>query len=186
MRKNRTNFIPSSLILACLLLSLASCSEQTDPTWHTIEFNYGKPGAPVSLRYQVADELQPDEPFEVDILINSNTSAGSIEVKLNADQGLELASNNRFSFNLAEHDKRLLAVLVATTEGVIYLNVNAYEKDVSGNPLQARSFAIPITVGAGSTPTNQKPTASTDQPASDLKLIQAGEETIIELPAESK
>ena len=106
------------LILVLLLSGIAACSVSNQkmvnhsPTAgvdgvdgehivNTIDVTgYGKPGAPVRLRYQLNKSIELGMETEITLDLTSDTSEGSMSVQLASNEGLSIQSSAMASFTL--------------------------------------------------------------------------------------
>jgi hypothetical protein len=74
-------------------------------------------------------------------------------------------------------------ILLAQSEQKTFLNIIASEFDEQGNPMLGRSFSIPINIGDSS---SKQPKRSSKKLPGGQRILEDGEETIIEMPAEQR
>ena len=148
-------------------------AQSTEVVEGIIDASGGKPGAPVTLRYEVPKTITSNTEISIKLEFTSRTLEGSLKIDLNTPNEILLQGTVEHSFELAENASYSLEVPVFTSnDGLYYLNVLASESNIEG-PLMARAFAVPVQVGAK---TEQKPHAN-------LITDSAGEATI-EMSAE--
>jgi len=114
---------------------------------NTVKIDYGKPGAPISLTYQVPKSALSGTIISVQLELISATQTGSLQVILNTDTAMSLNGSTQYSFALDGQVKSIPVELYLAEDGLHYLNVITQELDDSSAVLLGRSFAVPIQVG---------------------------------------
>ena len=132
----------------------------------------GKVGAAVDLKYDVLVKPDVGQPFEVELALLPRLAADALEVEVTGIPGLTVVSGGASRFEGVSAGERYLAkVLVqADAPGIYYVNVVA--KTITEVLTEARTFSVPLVVGA-------LPAAQKVEPAKD-----ASGEAIRSLPAE--
>lgn len=107
----------------------------------------GKPGAPVTIDFEVPRDIIVGNLIDVNLTFRSTTPAGRLTVNLNTSDGLTLLSEARQYFDLAASTMTAVVRLQTERDGLYYLHVIVAETDANENPLLGRSFAVPIQIG---------------------------------------
>lgn len=112
-----------------------------------IDIRNGKPGAPVALEYRLPATIAPGGTVDVSLNFRTSTPKGTLEVRLNGGNNLEVAGPESASFPLGSSNTYPLNTRIATQgAGVFYLNVLATETLPNGNR-SVRAMAVPVQVG---------------------------------------
>ncbi len=132
----------------------------------------GKVGAAVDLKYDVLAKPDVGQPFEVELALLPRLAADALEVEVTGIPGLTVVSGGVTRFEGVMAGQRYVAkVLVqADAPGIYYANVVA--KTITQVLTEARTFSVPLVVGA-------MPAAQKIEPTKD-----ASGEAIQSLPAE--
>ena len=131
----------------------------------------GKTTAPVDLKYDVLAKPDVGQPFEIELAFSPRLPADALEVEVTGIPGLTVVSGGATRFErVSAGDRHVAKVLVqADAPGIYYANVVA--KMVTQVQTEARTFSVPVVVGA-------VPAAQKTEPAKD-----ASGEAIKSLPA---
>ena len=181
-------FQPTTYLIFLLGLATACADSQqgqsNNAPRHTEVFklDYVKPGAPISLSYDLPMDVPLNQPFSINLLLDSTTPAGNLTVSVSTEGSLELIDQAQFEFDLSSPDKSMALMLLLREPGAGFLNLAFMETDPSGTALQGRSISIPI---------HQKEKAAerTQRPNNKIIISNTNEgktEKIIEMPAERR
>ena len=131
----------------------------------------GKVAAPVDLKYDVLAKPDVGQPFEIELALLPRLAADALEVEVTGIPGLTVVSGGASRFEGITAGERYVAkVLVqADAQGIYYANVVA--KMITQVQTEARTFSVPVVVGA-------VPAAQKTQPQQD-----ASGEAIQSMPA---
>lgn len=131
----------------------------------------GKTTAPVDLKYDVLAKPDVGQPFEVELAFSPRLPADALEVEVTGIPGLTVVSGGATRFETVTAGERYVAkaLVQADAPGIYYANVVA--KMVTQVQTEARTFSVPVVVGA-------VPAAQKTEPAKD-----ASGEAIQSLPA---
>jgi hypothetical protein len=131
----------------------------------------GKTTAPVDLKYDVLAKPDVGQPFEIELAFSPRLAADALEVEVTGIPGLTVVSGGATRFEgVLAGGRHVAKVLVqADAPGIYYANVVA--KMVTQVQTEARTFSVPVVVGA-------VPAAQKTEPAKD-----ASGEAIKSLPA---
>jgi len=132
----------------------------------------GKVGAPVDLKYDVLAKPDVGQPFEIELALSPRLAADVLEVEVTGIPGLTVVSGGATRFEGVTAGERYVAkaLVQADAPGIYYANVVA--KMVTQVQTEARTFSVPVVVGA-------VPAAQKAEPEKD-----ATGEAIQSLPAE--
>ncbi len=109
---------------------------------------YAKPHAGIELRYPAPTVMQVGDSQSLDLDFRLHTLADSLVVSVETEAGLQLDSATRFEF-ISVREAAIIMQFSALEEGRFHITVNAVMN--SDGQSQARSFAIPVTVGEPAT-----------------------------------
>ena len=128
----------------------------------------------MSLTYSMPSKVFLNNAIGVTLVFNASSSDGSLDVSLNADEGLKLLNQGQGaqSFDLNGQAISFTVSVLAERNGLYYLNINLYQNS-DGGKRQSRSFAVPVQVGLAKAKSKV-----------NGKLVDDGEEKIIEMIAE--
>lgn len=131
----------------------------------------GKVGAAVDLKYDVLAKPDVGQPFEVELVLLPRLAADALEIEVTGIPGLTVVSGGATRFEGVVAGERYAAkVLVqADAAGIYYANVVA--KMITQVQTEARTFSVPVVVGA-------VPAAEKAEPSRD-----ASGEAVQSLPA---
>lgn len=135
----------------------------------------GKPGAAVEIRYDFASKPAVGTPTQLQIVFVPHAGVDSMDVAINATDGVTLSGPLSASFTEVEPSKpyqHSVAVL-PDHNGVFYLSVVVTTQ--IGNSNLSRTFAIPFAVG--NVPAQQKPAPQTDASGQPVQPAKAQETT---------
>jgi hypothetical protein len=133
----------------------------------------GKPGAPVTIRYEFSSKPTAGTPTELDVAFVPGAGVDSLEAKLTGMDGITLAGPVTASFNAVEAGKAYrhkLSVLPDHT-GVFYITVSV-KTHIAGSSL-GRTFSIPFVVGQVTK--QQKPEPARDAAGEAIEPMKAVE-----------
>ncbi len=140
-----------------------------------------KPTAPISISFSAPERIKIDENAVVVVNIKTLSSASGLKIKITADAGLEMKTGMHGVYEVeyagAPKDRTFTetVVVVARSEGILYLNV--FATGTFGNRQMGHVASIPLRVGSNPLKLMKK----SGQPSTDEK----GQNIII-LPAEEK
>ena len=131
----------------------------------------GKTTAPVDLKYDVLAKPDVGQPFEIELAFSPRLPADALEIEVTGIPGLTVVSGGATRFEGVAGGERYVvkALVQADAPGIYYANVVA--KMVTQVQTEARTFSVPVAVGA-------VPAAQKTEPAKD-----ASGEAIKSLPA---
>jgi hypothetical protein len=107
----------------------------------------GKPGAAVSIRYDLETKPQVGVPLPVKVMFVPTAGADALEATFSGMDGITLSGNLNAAFQAVKSGSLYPHELTVTPErtGVFYVTVNASTR--FGGASMARTFAIPFVVG---------------------------------------
>ncbi len=118
----------------------------------------GKPGAPISLKFEIPKRPAVGEPLSIDVLVTPEAAGiTGLQVIFQSNDGLQVRSGGELtSSTLLEAGQPIMHTVVVTPlrEGIFYLSVVAVAE---GSESQARTFAIPLVVGDAAALQPRKP-----------------------------
>lgn len=135
----------------------------------------GKPGAAVAIHYDFSSKPVVGAPTQLRIVFVPHAGVDSMEVVLNAMDGITLSGSPSVSFTDVEPSKpyeHTVSVL-PDRNGVFYMSVVVTTQ--IGNSSLSRTFAIPFAVG--NVPAQQKPAPQTDASGQPVQPAKAQETT---------
>lgn len=163
-----------NILAAVVLTGCDSGTNDMGVTSGTISSSDGKPGAPVSLSYELPAAPALGTAVDVSVTVIIDSPVDKVEISVTDSEGLQLVGTPQLSLGVQKAGARhAMTVSVIPLEGGLRF-VNVFAKTQKGVHESRRSFAIPV--AGGGDKTLQK-TAGTPQVMPD------GEE-IISLPAE--
>lgn len=135
----------------------------------------GKPGAAVEIRYDFASKPAVGTPTQLQIVFVPHAGVDSMEVAINATDGVTLSGPLSASFTEVEPSKpyQHSVSVLPDHNGVFYLSVVVTTQ--IGNSNLSRTFAIPFAVG--NVPAQQKPAPQTDASGQPVQPAKAQETT---------
>ena len=136
----------------------------------------GKPGAPVDLRFELAERPAVGVPLTISIELTPRAAIGRLQATVQGSEGIQLSGD--VELETADQPTPDVAVVrkftvTPTREGVFYISVIAYASEAGSS--SSRSFAIPIVVGDGGA------AAMAQKPAT---VIDSANERIERMPAQ--
>ena len=137
----------------------------------------GKPGAPISFRYQVQGTPLVGQPVAINVFVSSSTHDGAISVHYRVNDASSMmfpeSQALRTEFNAAPGDepRSQQITVIPQKEGRLYLNVSAEIQTPNG--VMMKTQAIPIQVGAAPREL---------EPGGELKETEDGD-TVVSLPS---
>lgn len=133
----------------------------------------GKPGAAVEIRYDFASKPAVGTPTQLQIVFVPHAGVDSMEVAINATDGVTLAGPLSASFTEVEPSKpyQHSVSVLPDHNGVFYVSVVVTTQ--IGNSNLSRTFAIPFAVG--NVPAQQKPAPQTDASGQPVQPAKAQE-----------
>ncbi len=166
------------MLVACGTVDPASISLEEKSSRlvsKTIHPTGQKPGAPVTLKYQLPEQISPGEEVPIELEFTTSTDQGVLDITLKPGDGLLLQSAPNTRFTLEEDGRYHLDVsVVAPADGIYPLGILAAETDFSQQYRMARTFAVSLKVGTG---------AVSSKPNPSLVRRPSGE-WVVEMPAE--
>jgi hypothetical protein len=138
----------------------------------------GKPGAPVQMRFDIANRPKLGEAFEVAVEVSADApNVGNLQVVFQATDGLEIRGGSEIAAAAPAAGQALAHKIVVQPlrEGIFYISAVA-TADVNG-VVEARSFAIPVIVGNAAPASANKPsgTLGTDAKGEKISSLAASE-----------
>jgi len=132
----------------------------------------GKTTAPVDLKYDVLAKPDVGQPVEIELAFSPRLAADVLEVEVTGIPGLTVVNGGATRFEGVMPGERYVAkaLVQADAPGIYYANVVA--RMITQVQTEARTFSVPVAVGA-------VPAAQKTEPAAD-----ASGEAIQSLPAE--
>lgn len=135
----------------------------------------GKTSAPVDLKYDVLAKPDVGQPFEVELAFAPRLPAAALEVEVTGIPGLTVVSGGATRFENVTAGERYVAkaLVQADAPGIFYANVVA--KMVTQVQTEARTFSVPVVVGA--VPAAQKAEPAKDasgEPIQSLPAVESG------------
>ena len=133
----------------------------------------GKLGAPVDLKYDVLAKPDVGQPFEVELQLLPRLAADALEVEVTGIPGLTVVSGGASRFEGVTAGERYVAkaLVQADAPGIYYANVIA--KMITQVQTEARTFSVPVVVGA--VPAAQKTEPATDASGEAVQSMPAVE-----------
>ena len=137
----------------------------------------GKPGAPISFRYQVQGTPIVGQPVAVNVFVSSTIHDGVISVHYRVNDASSMmfpesqALRTQFSAAPGDEPRSQQITVIPQKEGRLYLNVSAEIQTPNG--VMMKTQAIPIQVGAAPRELES---------AGELKETEDGE-TVVSLPS---
>jgi hypothetical protein len=107
-----------------------------------------KLGAPVDLKYDVLAKPDVGQPFEIELALLPRLAADALEVEVTGIPGLTVVSGGATRFEGVTAGERYVAKALVQAEapGIYYANVIA--KMITQVQTEARTFSVPVVVGA--------------------------------------
>jgi hypothetical protein len=141
----------------------------------------GKVAAPVDLKYDVLAKPDVGQPFEIELALLPRLAADALEVEVTGIPGLTVVSGGASRFEGVTAGERYVAkVLVqADAQGIYYANIVA--KMITPAQTEARTFSVPVVVGA--VPAAQKTQPQKDASGEAIQSMPAVESGGAEQPA---
>ena len=136
----------------------------------------GKVGAPVDLKYDVLAKPDVGHPFEVELVFLPRLAADAMEIEVTGIPGLTVVSGGatRFEGVLAGERYVAKALVQADAPGIYYANVIA--KTITQVQTEARTFSVPVVVGAVPAAQKVQPTKDVSGEAiQSLPAVESGE-----------
>ena len=137
----------------------------------------GKPGAPISFRYEVRGTPVVGQPVAINLFVSSSAYDGPISVQYRVNDASSMmfpesqAQRTEFSAAPGDDPRAQQITVIPQKEGRLYLNVSAEIQTPNG--VMMKTQAIPIQVGA----------APRDlESAGELKETEDGD-TVVSLPS---
>jgi hypothetical protein len=133
----------------------------------------GKTSAAVDLKYDVLSKPDPGQQFEVELVFLPRAAADSLEIEITSIPGITVVSGGTARFENVTAGERYPAPVVARADGpgLFYLGVAA--RMVSKVQTEARTFSVPVVVGAVSAP--EKPAPAADASGEAVESMPAAE-----------
>jgi len=133
----------------------------------------GKTAAGVDLKYDVLAKPDPDQDFEIELVFLPRVAADALEVEVTGIPGVAIVSGGTARFENVAAGERYPAPVVARAEGpgLYYLGVSA--RMVSKVQTEARTFSVPVVVGAVAAA--EKPAPATDAEGQAVESLPATE-----------
>jgi hypothetical protein len=141
----------------------------------------GKTAAAVDLKYDVLAKPDVGQPFEIELVLLPRLAADALEVEVTGVPGLTIVSGGTLKFDAVtaggRHAEKVL--VRADAPGLYYVNVIA--RLVSKVQTDARTFSVPVVVGA--VPAAEKPEPAKDASGEPVQSMPAAESTTPAEPA---
>ncbi len=141
----------------------------------------GKPGAPISMKFELLKRPKVGEPLEVAIEVTPEAAGiSALQVVFQGGEGLQLRSGGELSATAtpampAGTPIQHTVVVTPVREGIFYLSAVAVAE---GAGSQARTFAIPVVVGDSALLESSKaavaPPAASGERVSSLPAAESG------------
>lgn len=133
----------------------------------------GKTSAAVDLKFDVLSKPEPGQEFQVELVFLPRAAADLLEVEVTAIPGVAIVSGATARFENVTAGERYPAPVVARAEGpgLYYLGVSA--RMVSKVQSEARTFSVPVVVGAVAAA--EKPAPATDAEGQAVESMPAAE-----------
>ncbi len=133
----------------------------------------GKTSAAVDLKYDVLSKPDPGEEFQIELVFLPRAAADSLEVEFTPIPGITLVSGGTARFENVTAGERYPALVVARADGpgLYYFGVAA--RMVSKVQTEARTFSVPVVVGAVAAA--EKPTPAVDASGEAVESMPAVE-----------
>ena len=137
----------------------------------------GKTAAGVDLKYDLLAKPDPGQDFEIELVFLPRVAADALEVEVTGIPGVAIVSGGTARFESVTAGERYPAPVVARADapGLYYLGVSA--RMVSKVQTEARTFSVPVVVGAVAAA--EKPSPATDaegQAIESLPAVESGRE----------
>jgi hypothetical protein len=164
------------------LAEMARADSDPGASRQILSINHGKPGAPISVEYQMPTILEVGQPFELTLRIDSSTDTGRLDLELSDEGEMKLLGPNRFQFDLSTQPHTVeVRVLLNTREGG-YLNMSFMEYDEEGKRTAGRSLSLPLSANEAQMKTVDEETRK-EAIVRPEQLLRDEREKIIEIPA---
>lgn len=141
----------------------------------------GKPGAPISMKFELLKRPKVGEPLEVAVEVTPEAAGiSALQVVFQGGEGLQLRSGGELSATAtpampAGTPIQHTVVVTPVREGIFYLSAVAVAE---GAGSQARTFAIPVVVGDSAVLESSKaavaPPAASGERVSSLPAAESG------------
>jgi hypothetical protein len=133
----------------------------------------GKTSAAVDLKFDVLSKPEPGQEFQVELVFLPRAAADQLDVEVTAIPGVAIVSGATARFENVTAGERYPAPVVARAEGpgLYYLGVSA--RMVSKVQSEARTFSVPVVVGAVAAA--EKPAPATDAAGQAVESLPAAE-----------
>lgn len=133
----------------------------------------GKTSAPVDLKFDVLSKPDPGQEFQIELVFLPRAPADSLEVEITSIPGITLVSGGTARFENVTAGERYPAPVVARADGagLFYFGVSA--RMVSKVQSEARTFSVPVVVGAVAAA--EKPTPAVDASGEAVESMPATE-----------
>ncbi|MBL4855259.1 MAG: hypothetical protein JKY25_13610 [Robiginitomaculum sp.] len=145
----------SAIVSGLALTAISACSSQGAVEQQTVakdqpilvETATIKQGADVSFSHNYDGNTDPGFVENFQIFIQEGYDAGTLDISMNASEGLTLTANSQTSFSMSGDAVRTLNISVsAQTPNKYYVNLQARANDGSGQ-VMLRSYGVAIYVG---------------------------------------
>lgn len=135
----------------------------------------GKTSAGVDLKYDVAAKPDPGQDFQIELVFLPRVAADALEVEVTPIPGITLVSGATARFESVVAGERYLAPVVARADGpgLYYLGVSA--RMATQVQSEARTFSVPVVVGAGAAAQKPEPTPAQDASGQAIESLPAEE-----------
>jgi len=140
----------------------------------------GKTSAGVDLKYEVTAKPDPGQDFQIELVFLPRVAADALEVEVTPIPGISIVSGATARFENVVAGERYPAPVVARADGqgLYYLGVSA--RMATQVQTEARTFSVPVVVGAGAPAQKPDPTPAQDatgQAIESLPAEESGRET---------
>ncbi len=164
----------SSLLISTSAMAFSAKVEKPAVVKGASTGKYAKPGAPVDISYD-SQHVNAGDTSNVNVILTSSTTVGTMKVKVKVDKGLHEISNvkKHLSFDLAKGKKEypLHLEVSADEDGLYYVRIQVA---IKGQGM--RAFAVPVYVGDAVLKTKKTAVEKTDK--GETISVSAAEETI--------
>jgi hypothetical protein len=157
---------------AAISSKAASVVIPTDTAATAVRPIRGKPGAAVSIKYDLARKPQVGVPLPVKVMFAPVAAAEALDAVFSGMDGITLSGNLTASYDGVKSGELYPHEFTVTPQrtGVFYVTVNMRTRSGAAN--MARTFAIPVVVGSQIQP---KPAPQRDASGKPIQPMQAEE-----------
>jgi hypothetical protein len=129
----------------------------------------------VDLKYDVAAKPDPGQDFQIELVFLPRVAADALEVEVTPIPGINIVSGATARFENVVAGERYSAPVVARADGqgLYYLGVSA--RMTTQIQSEARTFSVPVVVGAGAPAQKPEPTPALDASGQAIESLPAEE-----------